>query len=94
MKAITLKKIVGSLMFAMITTRPNLVTLVGIVSKYMHNLTLAHWRAMKQIFRYLQHTRDYWLQYSRKEMILSGFYNADWGGNLNTRKSTIGFAFI
>jgi hypothetical protein len=47
MKAMLYKEVVGSLMFAMITTRPNLVILIGIVSKYMQNLTLAHWQVMK-----------------------------------------------
>jgi hypothetical protein len=27
-------------------------------------------------------------------MILSNFCDVDWGGNLNTKKSTIGYAFL
>lgn len=49
---------------------------------------------MKQIFRYLQHTRDYWLQYYLEEMILFNFCNANWGNNLDMRKSTTGFTFL
>jgi hypothetical protein len=52
---------------------------------------------MKQNFRYLQHIRDYWdywLQYFGEEMILSGFCNANWAGDLNMRKSIDDFAFL
>jgi hypothetical protein len=49
---------------------------------------------VKQILKYHKHTRDYWLQYSKKEIILSNFCDVDWGGNLNMRKSTTGFAFL
>ena len=40
---------VGSLMYAMVCTRPNISHAVGIVSRFMHNLGKGHWQAIKWI---------------------------------------------
>ncbi len=53
MKAKPYKKTINSLMFAMIAPRPNLVTLVGIMNKYMQSPTLTNSQAMKWILKYL-----------------------------------------
>ena len=34
---------VGSLMYAMVCTRPDISHVVGIVSRYMHNPSQGHW---------------------------------------------------
>ncbi|MCO5546843.1 hypothetical protein L7F22_000280 [Adiantum nelumboides] len=39
---------VGSLMYAMAATRPDLAFAVGVVSRFMANLGKKHWEAMKQ----------------------------------------------
>ena len=38
---------VGSLMYAMVCTRPNISQAVGVVSKYMHDSGKEHWQAVK-----------------------------------------------
>ena len=42
---------VGSLMYAMVCTRPDISHAVGTVSRYMHNPGKEHWQAMKWILR-------------------------------------------
>ena len=49
---------VGSLMYAMLCTRPDISHAVWIVSRYMHNLGKEHWKAVKWILRYIQKTLD------------------------------------
>ena len=44
---------VGSLMYAMICTRPYIAYAVGVVSRYMSNLGKKHWEAVTSIMRYL-----------------------------------------
>jgi len=44
---------VGSLMYAMLCTRPDICFAVGLVSRYQSNPELAHWQAVKRIFRCL-----------------------------------------
>ncbi|GJY65065.1 putative RNA-directed DNA polymerase [Tanacetum coccineum] len=45
---------VGSLMYAMVCTRPDLVHAVGVVSRFLSNPGKKHWEAVKWIFRYLR----------------------------------------
>uniref|UniRef100_A0A2N9J933 Uncharacterized protein n=1 Tax=Fagus sylvatica TaxID=28930 RepID=A0A2N9J933_FAGSY len=44
---------VSSLMYAMMSTRPDICYAVGLVSKYQSNPGKAHWQAVKRIFKYL-----------------------------------------
>ena len=38
---------VGSLMYAMVCTRPDISQVVGVVSRYMHDPGKEHWQAIK-----------------------------------------------
>eukprot|EP00253_Pinus_taeda_P021795 PITA_21795 len=49
---------VGSLMYAMVCTRPDISHVVGVVSRYMKNPRKEHWMAVKQILSYLKGDRD------------------------------------
>ena len=48
---------VGSLMYAMVCTRPDLAYAVT-VSRFMSNLEKQHWEAVKWVLRYLRWTAD------------------------------------
>ena len=52
---------VGSLMYAMVCTRPEISHVVGVLSRFMSNPGKEHWTKMKQVFRYLRGTSDYGL---------------------------------
>eukprot|EP00253_Pinus_taeda_P028281 PITA_28281 len=45
---------VGSLMYAMVCTRPDIAHAVGVVNRYMNNPGKEHWMAVKWILRYLK----------------------------------------
>ena len=49
---------VGSLMYAMFYTRPDIAHVVGVVSRYMKNPGKEHWMAVKWILRYLRGTTN------------------------------------
>ncbi|CAL5374326.1 unnamed protein product [Camellia sinensis] len=85
---------VGSLMYAMMCTRPDICYAVGLVSRYQSNPGRAHWKAVKRILRYLRGTADYTLCYQSSDLHLVGYCDADWGGDLDERKSTSGYAFM
>ena len=46
----------GSLMYAMVCTRPDIAHAVGTVSRFLSNLGREHWNAIKWILRYLRGT--------------------------------------
>ena len=47
---------VGSLMYAMVCTRPDIGYAIGVVSRFMSNPGKEHWNAVKWILRYLKGT--------------------------------------
>src|SRR5208337_1179921 len=53
------RSIIGSLMYLMIATRPDLANSVGIVSRYLANLSKEHLMAAKHILPYVKGTKDY-----------------------------------
>jgi hypothetical protein len=54
---------VGSLMYAMVFTRPYIAHAVGVLSRYMSKPGKDHWKAVKRVFRYLRGTTNYGLCY-------------------------------
>lgn len=50
--------VVGSLMYVMVCTYPNIVHVVGIVSYFLSNPSKKHWNTMKWVIRYLQGISD------------------------------------
>ena len=57
---------IGSLMYAMMCTRPNICYAVGLVSRYQSNPGQKHWMTVKRILSYLKGTSDYMLCYQGK----------------------------
>jgi hypothetical protein len=88
------KSAVGSLMYAMLGTRPDISFAVGVVSRFSSNPTIHHWKAVKRIFRYLKGTISHGIEYERDGKALVGYSDADWAGDTNDRKSTTGYTFI
>jgi hypothetical protein len=86
---------VGSLMYAMVATRPDIAVAVGVVSQFMNNPGQQHWTAVKRIFRYLKGSMDFCLELSgnNKLVKLEGYCDADWAGNVDNRRSTTGYTF-
>ena len=54
---------IGSMMYAMMCTRPDICYVVGLVSKFQSNPGIKHWIAVKRILRYLKGTTDYVMCY-------------------------------
>jgi len=82
---------VGSLMYAMLCTGPNICFAVGLVSCYQSNLGPTHWRAIKRIMRYHRSTTDIVLCYQGGDCKLRGYSDVDWGGDPNESRSTLGY---
>ena len=50
---------VGSIMYAMTCTRPDVAFALSMVSRYQGNPGKAHWTAVNNILKYLQRTKDW-----------------------------------
>src|SRR6202522_3449770 len=84
---------VGSLMYATLGTRPDICFAVQTVSRFNSKPGLAHWEAVKRIFRYLKGTKELWLGYGGVARELVGFVDAD-GSMGEDRRAISGYAFI
>src|SRR3954464_15405009 len=88
---------VESLIYAMVCIMPDLAFAVSSVSLFMSNPGKQHWEAMKWIFRYLRGTAKLGLEFRKREKekswTLKGFVDVDFGGDLDKRRSTMGYAF-
>jgi hypothetical protein len=86
---------VGSLIYAMLCTRPDLAYPISVVSQHMANPSLEHWVAVKCIFQYLQGTLQFKLRFgglSPQDVV--GYCDADWADDLEDRRSTTWFVFM
>jgi hypothetical protein len=96
MASVPYRNAVGSIMYLMVGTRPDLAAAVSAVSRFMADPGQQHWTAVKRILRYLRGTADWTLTLGGAgggAVELSGYCDADWAGDLDTRRSTTGYAF-
>ena len=93
MRQVPYASAVGSLMYAMFCTRPDICYSVGMVSRYQSNPGPKHWQAVKHILKYLQRTRDYMLVYWCEDLIPIGYTDSDFQSDLDFKKSTSGCVF-
>ena len=91
----TYQQAIGSLTYVSTATRPDIAAAVGVLSQYMSKPSKDHWTGVKRILRYLKGTLKYGLKFSvhEEEPELFGYSDADWAGDVDTRRSTSGYVF-
>lgn len=95
MTAIPYREAIGCLMYIMVLSRPDVAFAVSQVAQHCQNPGPAHWRGVTRIFSYLHGTSDYELCFDgNAQENLIGYTDADYAGDLDTRKSTSGYIFI
>lgn len=89
------QSLIGSLMYLMLATRPDIANAVNSVAQHASNPGQEHWTAAKRVLRYIKGTVDFGIMYGKKQAKtqLIGYTDADWAGDKNDRKSTSGYAF-
>ncbi|KAL4337997.1 hypothetical protein AHAS_Ahas12G0166100 [Arachis hypogaea] len=84
---------VGSLMYAMICTRPDIAQAVAVVSRFMADSGKEHWNVVKRILKYIKGTLNVALYFGGSEFIVNGYVDSDFAGDLDKRKFTTGYVF-
>ena len=84
---------VGSLMYAMVCSRPDLSYAMSLVSRYMANPGKEHWKAVQWIFRYLRGTSNACLKFGKTGEGLAGYVDSDFAADLDKRRSLTGYVF-
>ena len=84
---------IGCLTYASVCTRPDISAAVGVLSQFMSQPSEAHWSGVKRVLRYIKGTLQYGLKFAAGDGTLRGYSDADWAGDLDTRRSTSGYCF-
>src|ERR1700744_4529407 len=88
------RQMIGSIMYLMIGTRPDLAAAVSIISQFLANSMQEHHHALKQLLRYIKGTANYKLCLGcDQDLRLISFSDANWRRDINTRRSTTEYIF-
>lgn len=86
-------KIMGSVMYLMNCTRPDIAYAVSRLSRYTHNPNNDHWTALYRLLRYLKGTCDLGLHFRNFPATLEGYCDANWVSDNDEVASTSGYVF-
>ncbi|CAI7838782.1 unnamed protein product [Closterium sp. NIES-53] len=89
-------ELVGSLMYAMMCTRPDFAYPVSVLSRYVApgRFTSHHWSAAKRVLRYLKGTQDYVLTLGGSSPVrLEGYSDSSYADDQSDRRSSQGYCF-
>jgi hypothetical protein len=84
---------IGSLMYAMVCSRPDIAHAVGVVRRYMKNLGKEYWEIVKWILRYFKGTSTHALCFGGSDTILHGYVDSYMEDDKDRRRSTTRYAF-
>jgi len=90
------RRLVGKLNY-LTMTRPDILFdgSVVTVSQFLNSPCDSHWNFVVRILRYIKGSREKGLVYSyRGHTNIVGYSYVDWAGDVNVRKSTLGYCFL
>ncbi|XP_052561905.1 uncharacterized protein LOC128092310 [Culex pipiens pallens] len=89
----TYRSLIGALLYIAVCARPDIAVSTSLLGRRVASPTEADWTAAKRVVRYLKGTKHWRLHYGDTEAGLVAYSDADWAGDLKTRKSTSGMVF-
>ena len=84
---------IGSIMYAMLCTRPDVSYALSITSRYQSDPGMGHWVAVKNILKYLRMTKDVFLIYGDGDLIVEGYSDVSFQSDRDDSKSQSGYVF-
>ncbi|XP_031262785.1 secreted RxLR effector protein 161-like [Pistacia vera] len=95
MESVPYANAIGSVMYAMISTRLDFSFAISMLSRFMSNPGAEHWTTLKWVIKYINNTLWVGLEYGKKgtSLDLVGFVDSDFAVDKNTRKSTTSYYF-
>nr|XP_017185145.2 uncharacterized protein LOC108172282 [Malus domestica] len=84
------RSVMGALQY-LTFTRPDIAFFVHQVCQFMQEPMVSHFIVVNRILRYLKGTMKVGMSYSKVDLNLIAYSDADWTGDPNDRRFTIGF---
>ena len=86
---------IGSIMYAMLSTRPDVALALSLTSRFQSNPGMPHWVAVKSILKYLNKTKEMFLVYGdcEEELGVTGYVDASFCSDPDDSKSQTGYVF-
>ncbi|GJU58507.1 retrotransposon protein, putative, ty1-copia subclass [Tanacetum coccineum] len=95
MSRVLYASVVGSIMYAMTCTRPDVSFALSMVSRHQQIPSEGHWIAVKNILTYIRNTKDKFLVYGgEEELRVTGYYDASWQTDKDDSRSQFGWVFL
>lgn len=86
---------IGSIMYAMICTRPDVAFAISLTSRYQANPGESHLAAVKTILKYLKRTKEMFLVYGgEEELVVRGYVDASFQTDRDDCRSQTGFVYV
>ncbi|KAI3811730.1 hypothetical protein L1987_21459 [Smallanthus sonchifolius] len=96
MKKVPYASAIGSIMYAMLCTRPDVSYALSMTSRYQQNPGESHWTAVKNILKYFRRTKDTFLIYGgwEEELAIKCYTDASFQTNRDDSRSQTGYVFF
>lgn len=92
------KEVLGSLMYLMLGTRPDLCFTVSYFGRFQNNYNNNHWKHLKNVIRYLSYTNELGLIYNKlaqnDQVSVQAYADSDFASDINDRKSVSGYVIL
>ncbi|GKC28563.1 retrotransposon protein, putative, ty1-copia subclass [Tanacetum coccineum] len=97
MQNVAYASVVGSIMYAVRCTRPDVAFAQNITSRFQQNICELQWTTVKNIMKYLRNTKDMFLVYGgdmKRELRVSCYTDAGYLTYVDDLKSQAGYVFV
>ena len=84
---------IGSIMYAMLCTRPDVSSALSVTSRYQSDPSVGHWVAVKNILKYFRRTKDVFLIYGDGDLIINGYTDSSFQSDRDDSKSPSSYVF-
>ncbi len=85
------QNLVRALLYLAINTRPDISYTVGLLARFNQYPNFKACKALIRALLYLRETPDVGIQFTGKSLDIFCYSDADWAGDLDSRRSTTGY---
>ena len=98
MNSVPYRQLVGSILHLSNTTRPDLAFTGGYLSLFMSNPEFGHWKAARNVLRYLKDTKTFGIMYkgpnSNQDIKMLVYSDSDFAADVVNRTAIVGHCFL